>query len=146
MGVTAGPIAEDFFQNTIPSQQLAAALPPPGIILSRMAQPGPGMNAGRPVPNQNMMANVGLPDGGVPPQAPQQPGIPMNPVSLPDGGVPPQSQPLPLQQQGFQPAVATMSQPIDLSTLEGPGAVKQAAQPPAPTAVRPGQVLDPTFC
>ncbi|KAM0850692.1 hypothetical protein ACQ4PT_052910 [Festuca glaucescens] len=138
MGVTAGPIAEDFFQNTIPSQQLAAALPPPGIILSRMAQPGPGMNAGRPVPNQNMMANVGLPDGGVPPQAPQQPGIPMNPVSLPDGGVPPQSQPMPLQQQGFQPAVATMSQPIDLSTLEGPGAVKQAAQPPAPTAVPRG--------
>uniref|UniRef100_A0ACD5XRH5 Uncharacterized protein n=1 Tax=Avena sativa TaxID=4498 RepID=A0ACD5XRH5_AVESA len=147
MGVTAGPIAEDFFQHTIPSQQLAAALPPPGIILSRMAQPGPGINVGRPAPNQNMMANVGLPDGGVPPQAPQQgqfpqqPGIPMNPIGLPDGGVPPQSQPLPLQQQGFQPAVgATMSQPIDLSALEGPGAAKQAPQPPAPTAVRPGQV------
>uniref|UniRef100_A0ACD5ZID1 Uncharacterized protein n=1 Tax=Avena sativa TaxID=4498 RepID=A0ACD5ZID1_AVESA len=146
MGVTAGPIAEDFFQHTIPSQQLAAALPPPGIILSRMAQPGPGINVGRPAPNQNMMASVGLPDGGVPPQAPQQgqlpqqQGIPMNPIGLPDGGVPPQSQPLPSQQQGFQPVVTTASQPIDLSALEGPGAAKQAAQPPAPTAVRPGQV------
>jgi hypothetical protein len=152
MGVTAGPIAEDFFQNTIPSQQLAAALPPPGGILSRMAQPGPGISLSRPVPNQNMMGNVGLPDGGVPPQAPQhsqlpqQQGIPMNPIGLPDGGVPPQIQALPSQQQGFQPAVPTMSQPIDLSALEGPGAAKQAAQPPAPTAVRPGQVLYSTSC
>jgi hypothetical protein len=152
MGVTAGPIAEDFFQNTIPSQQLAAALPPPGGILSRMAQPGPGISLSRPVPNQNMMGNVGLPDGGVPPQAPQhsqlpqQQGIPMNPIGLPDGGVPSQIQALPSQQQGFQPAVPTMSQPIDLSALEGPGAAKQAAQPPAPTAVRPGQVLYSTSC
>lgn len=147
MGVTAGPIPENFFQNTIPSQQLAAALPPPGLILSRMAQPGPGINVARPVvPNQNMMGNVGLPDGGVPPQAPrhnqfpQQQGIPMNPVGLPDGGVPPQSQALPIQQQGFQPVVPTVSQPIDLSALEGPGSARQAPQPPAPTAVRPGQV------
>ncbi|OEL35932.1 hypothetical protein BAE44_0003049 [Dichanthelium oligosanthes] len=155
MGVTAGPIPEDFFQNTIPSHQLAAQLPPPGIVLSRMAQPAPGMNQGRPVPNQNMMANVGLPDGGVPPQAPpqqsqfpQQPGIPMDNIGLPDGGVPPQSQPLPLQPQalpsqpqGFQPGIPAPSQPIDLSALvEGPGVAKQAARPPAPTAVRPGQV------
>uniref|UniRef100_A0A0E0IJD3 Uncharacterized protein n=1 Tax=Oryza nivara TaxID=4536 RepID=A0A0E0IJD3_ORYNI len=154
MGVTAGPIPEDFFQNTIPSQQLAARLPPPGIILSRIAQPAPGMSAVRPVHNQNMMANVGLPDGGVPPQAPmqqaqfpQQPGMPMDPISLPDGGVPPQSQPLPSQPQalppqphGFQPAIPAMSQPIDLSALEGPGQGKQAPRPPAPTAVRPGQV------
>jgi hypothetical protein len=154
MGVTAGPIPEDFFQNTIPSHQLAAQLPPPGIVLSRMAQPAPGMTQGQPVPNQNMMANVGLPDGGVPPQAapqqfPQQPGIPMDNIGLPDGGVPPQSQPLPSQPQtllsqpqGFQPGIPTPSQPIDLSTLvEGPGVAKQAARPPAPTAVRPGQVL-----
>ncbi|KAG2547519.1 hypothetical protein PVAP13_9KG105820 [Panicum virgatum] len=154
MGVTAGPIPEDFFQNTIPSHQLAAQLPPPGIVLSRMAQPAPGMNQG-PVPNQNMMANVGLPDGGVPPQAPpqqsqfpQQPGIPMDNIGLPDGGVPPQSQPLPSQPQtlpsqpqGIQPGIPAPSQPIDLSALvEGPGAAKQAARPPAPTAVRPGQV------
>lgn len=156
MGVTAGPIPEDFFQNTIPSHQLAAQLPPPGIVLSRMAQPAPGMNQGRPVPNQPMMVNVGLPDGGVPPQAPQQqsqfpqqPGIPMDNIGLPDGGVPPQSQPLPSQPQtlpsqpqGFQPGIPAPSQPIDLSTLvEGPGVAKQAARPPAPTAVRPGQVL-----
>ncbi|XP_066362171.1 uncharacterized protein [Miscanthus floridulus] len=160
MGVTAGPIPEDFFQNTIPSHQLAAQLPPPGIVLSRMAQPAPGMDQGRPVPNQ-MMANVGLPDGGVPPQAPpqqsqfppqqsqfpQQPGIPMDSIGLPDGGVPPQSQPLPSQgqalpsqAQGFRPGIPAPSQPIDLSALEGPGAAKQAARPPAPTAVRPGQV------
>jgi hypothetical protein len=159
MGVTAGPIPEDFFQNTIPSQQLAARLPPPGIILSRIAQPAPGMSAVRPVHNQNMMANVGLPDGGVPPQAPmqqaqfpQQPGMPMDPISLPDGGVPPQSQPLPSQPQalppqphGFQPAIPAMSQPIDLSALEGPGQGKQAPRPPAPTAVRPGQVLKLLF-
>lgn len=160
MGVTAGPIPEDFFQNTIPSHQLAAQLPPPGIVLSRMAQPAPGIEQGRPVPNQ-MMANVGLPDGGVPPQAPpqqsqfppqqsqfpQQPGIPMDSIGLPDGGVPPQSQPLPSQgqflpsqAQGFQLGIPAPSQPIDLSALEGPGAAKQAARPPAPTAVRPGQV------
>jgi hypothetical protein len=154
MGVTAGAIPEDFFQNTIPSHQLAATLPPPGVILSRIAQPAPGMNQGRPVPNQNMMANVGLPDGGVPPEAPlqqsqfpQQPDMPMDAVGLPGGGVPPQSQPLPSQPQalpsqspGFQPAIPTPSQPIDLSALEGPGAAKQTAHPPAPTAVRPGQV------
>jgi hypothetical protein len=152
--VTAGAIPEDFFQNTIPSHQLAATLPPPGVILSRIAQPAPGMNQGRPVPNQNMMANVGFPDGGVPPQAPlqqsqfpQHPGMPMDAIGLPDGGVPPQSQPLPSQPQalpsqspGFQPAIPTPSQPIDLSALEGPGAAKQTAHPPAPTAVRPGQV------
>nr|CAB3498550.1 unnamed protein product [Digitaria exilis] len=156
MGVTAGPIPEDFFQNTIPSHQLAAQLPPPGIVLSRMAQPvPPGMNQGQPVPNQNMMPNVGLPDGGVPPQAlpqqsqfPQQSGIPMANIGLPDGGVPPQSQPLPSQTQtlpsqpqSFQPGIPAPSQPIDLSALvEGPGAAKQPARPPAPTAVRPGQV------
>ena len=94
------------------------------------------------------MGNVGLPDGGVPPQGPQQgqfpqqqgqfphqQGIPMNPIGLPDGGVPPQSQALPSQPQGFQPAAPTPSQPIDLSALEGPGAAKQAAQPPAATIV-----------
>uniref|UniRef100_R7W694 Transducin/WD40 repeat-like superfamily protein n=1 Tax=Aegilops tauschii TaxID=37682 RepID=R7W694_AEGTA len=153
LGVTAGPIPEDFFQNTVPSQQLANRLPPPGAILQRMANPESGMNVGRPVPTQNMMGNVGLPDGGVPPQGPQQgqfpqqqgqfpqqQGIPMNPIGLPDGGVPPQSQALPSQPQGFQPAAPTPSQPIDLSALEGPGAAKQAAQPPAPKAVRPGQV------
>jgi hypothetical protein len=100
-----------------------------------------------------MMANVGLPDG-VPPQAPpqqshfpQQPGMPMDAIGLPDGGVPPHSQPLPSQPQalpseppGFQPNIPTLSQPIDLSALEGPGAAKQAARPLAPTAVRPGQV------
>ncbi|XP_037460268.1 uncharacterized protein LOC119331201 [Triticum dicoccoides] len=146
LGVTAGPIPEDFFQNTVPSQQLANRLPPPGAILQRMANPESGMNVGRPVPSQNMMGNVGLPDGGVPLQGPQQgqfpqqQGIPMNPIGLPDGGVPPQSQALPSQPQGFQPAAPTPSQPIDLSALEGPGAAKQAAQPPAPKAVRPGQV------
>ncbi|ONM07445.1 Transducin/WD40 repeat-like superfamily protein [Zea mays] len=80
-------------------------------------------------------------------QFPQQPGIPMDSIGLPDGGVPPQSQPLPSQgqflpsqAQGFQLGIPAPSQPIDLSALEGPGAAKQAARPPAPTAVRPGQV------
>jgi hypothetical protein len=82
-GVAARPIPEDFFQNTISSLQVAASaaatLPPEGKILSQVAQGGVLMQGGqaRPVtpqatPNQSMM-NVGLPDGGVPPQALQAP-------------------------------------------------------------------------
>lgn len=81
--VTARPIPEDFFRNTISSLQVAASaaatLPPEGKILSQVAQGGVPMQGGqaRPVApqaalNQNMM-NVGLPEGGVPPQAHQVP-------------------------------------------------------------------------
>jgi hypothetical protein len=82
-GAAARPIPEDFFQNTISSLQVAASaaatLPPEGKILSQVAQGGVLMQGGqaRPVtpqatPNQSTM-NVGLPVGGIPPQALQVP-------------------------------------------------------------------------
>nr|CAD1843986.1 unnamed protein product [Ananas comosus var. bracteatus] len=104
MGVSAGPIPEDFFKNTISSLQVAASLPPPGVYLSRINQGAQVADGNRAATsqnvNQNVMTNIGLPDGGVPPQ------------------------------------------PIDLSSLETPGAnaAKPPQQPTQPTAVRPGQV------
>lgn len=155
MGVSDGPIPEDFFQDTIPSMQIAATLPPPGTYLSRMGdQNSQGISGNKLASNQNMMTNISLPDGGVPPQVSQQPGIPIEMVGLPDGGIPPQSQAHGLQvpqaqapqtSQAQAPPMPIASQPIDLSSLEGPGfksganATQQQLQSP-PTAVRPGQV------
>ncbi|KAJ4775115.1 Transducin/WD40 repeat-like superfamily protein [Rhynchospora pubera] len=157
MGVSAAPIPEDFFQNTISSLQVAASaaaiLPPEGQILSQVAQGGVPRQGGpvQPVtsvaaPNQSMM-NVGLPDGGVPPQAPQIPqqGPTFTAIGLPDGGVPPQSQlQSQVQQQQqlrpLQPMGVMPSQPIDLGALEGSAAPAKPAGPAPPTAVRPGQV------
>ncbi|WOL05680.1 hypothetical protein Cni_G14409 [Canna indica] len=142
MGVIAGPIPVDFFENTISSLQVAAALPPPGSsYLSRVDQNPQVMDKNKVTSSQN---DIGLPDGGVPPQPSQQPQImqqsatPVEPVGLPDGGVPPQSQNLP-------PRIPTSTQPVDLSYLEGSNsgvnATKTSPQPPSqPTAVRPGQV------
>lgn len=65
------------------------------------------------------------------------------PVGLPDGGVPPQAQLQPqLQQQPqLRPMGVMPSQPIDLGALEGSGpANAKPAGPVPPTAVRPGQV------
>ncbi|KAJ6830571.1 uncharacterized protein M6B38_352905 [Iris pallida] len=135
MGVSARPIPEDFFQNTIPSLQVAAAAAsrPTGAVLSQYVSQGTEGN--KSASNQNVMTNISLPDGGVPPQVPQQPGTPMEAIGLPGGGIPPQSQPQ-------APQMPVSSQPIDLSSLEAPGSTSGAAlHPPSPpSVVRPGQV------
>lgn len=89
MGVVSGPIPEDFFHNTIPSLQVAASLRPPGSYLAQYQ----GIEGNKVTPNQvnAHVADVGLPDGGVPLQATQQPVIPLESIGLPDGGVPPQA-------------------------------------------------------
>uniref|UniRef100_A0A7N0UDG6 Transducin/WD40 repeat-like superfamily protein n=1 Tax=Kalanchoe fedtschenkoi TaxID=63787 RepID=A0A7N0UDG6_KALFE len=145
VGVTAGPIPEDFFQNTIPSLQVAAALlRPPGTYISKMGQnvqtadnQGPQNQANAP------QADIGLPDGGVPPQ---QPANQFESVGLPGGGVPPQfvGQTANLPQTQVQTAqFPATSQPLDLSVLGVPAA-EAAGNPvrPAspPTSARPGQV------
>ncbi|XP_078433538.1 transducin/WD40 repeat-like superfamily protein [Wolffia australiana] len=134
MGVTAGPIPEDFFENTISSVKLSATLAPVPVTSI------PGLS---PQEKVSPAANIGLPDGGVPPTGPEQPLPPpqsssLESVGLPGGGVPPQnvqrSQASPLT---IQPAVT--SQPVDLSALMAPGSGGSGPAPP-PKAVLPGQV------
>ncbi|KAI3965270.1 hypothetical protein MKW92_010222, partial [Papaver armeniacum] len=139
---TPAPIPEDFFQNTISSFQVAASLPPPGRYTS-MDQNSQGVNGNQTASNQaNVASDIGLPGGGVPPQ---QPTIPMESIGLPDGGVPPQQPMGPVGVPTLPQAQLSQatSQPIDLSSLEGPGAVN-TGNPPAPASppstVRPGQV------
>lgn len=155
-GVAAGPIPEDFFQNTIPSLQVAASLPPPGTFLSRMDQNSQGLNSNKVPPNQSnaSVADAGPSAGSLSQAAPH----PTMSFGLPDGGVPPQSagQPSGMQQaqvpqymgqpSGMQLVQAQQhisSQPLDLSSLEGPGSSNSSkpAAPPSPKAVRPGQVI-----
>lgn len=147
-GLTAGPIPEDFFQNTISSLQVAASLPPTGTILSRLDQnpQGQGIENNRVPANQGSApaVEIGLPDGGIPPQATQQP-FQHQSIGLPDGGVPPQfAQPAPPQPQVQMSQIPVSSQPLDLSSLEGPGSeatgkpFARSASPPK--AIRPGQV------
>ncbi|GFP96936.1 hypothetical protein PHJA_001837700 [Phtheirospermum japonicum] len=146
VGVAVGPIPEDFFQNTISSVQVAASLPPPGTVLSRLDRNSQATQQ-QPVPNQGAV-EIGLPGGGIPPQATQQqPPVPYEPsIGFPDGGVPPQSLSVPgatLQPQIQTVQVPVASQPLDLSSLEGPGSgasVKAPVRPDSPKAVRPGQV------
>ncbi|XAR73964.1 hypothetical protein NMG60_11008106 [Bertholletia excelsa] len=146
-GVAAGPIPEDFFQNTIPSVQVAQSLPPAGTYLSRMEQNSRGVESNKVAPNQvaGPVGDVGLPDGGVPPQ-PMQQGVFLESIGLPDGGVPPQpmTQPTVLPASQVQVAPVPIStQPLDLSSLEPPGSANSAQappHPPSPKAVRPGQV------
>ncbi|XP_020080454.1 uncharacterized protein LOC109704135 [Ananas comosus] len=152
MGVSAGPIPEDFFRNTISSLQVAASLPPPGVYLSRINQGAQVADGNRAATsqnvNQNVMTNIGLPDGGVPPQVAQppqfsqQPNVPFESIGLPDGGVPPQQATVSSQPVSVSSRIPISSQPIDLSSLETPGAnaAKPPQQPTQPTAVRPGQV------
>ncbi|KAL0350635.1 UNVERIFIED_CONTAM: hypothetical protein Sradi_4212700 [Sesamum radiatum] len=147
-GVTARPIPEDFFQNTISSLQVAAALPPAGTVLSRLDKNSPGIGNNKVPANQGSApaVDIGLPDGGIPPQATQQP-LPYESIGLPDGGIPPQSLPQPAAPSQPQPQMAPVpvsSQPLDLSSLEAPGS-GTSGKPPArpdspPKAVRPGQV------
>ncbi|KAL3525713.1 hypothetical protein ACH5RR_014085 [Cinchona calisaya] len=146
-GVTAGPIPEDFFQNTISSIQVAASLPPPGTYLSQLDRNSQGLQSNKVMPNQESapVADIGLPDGGVPPQATQPPVLP-EAIGLPGGVIPPQSlvQPaLPVQSQSQAAQVQISTQPLDLSSLENPGSRtsgKAPERPASPKAVRPGQV------
>ncbi|KAF2295176.1 hypothetical protein GH714_031919 [Hevea brasiliensis] len=147
----AGPIPEDFFQNTIPSLQVAASLPPPGTYLAKLDQTSQQVESDKVMPNPvgPSVADIGLSDGGVSPQATQQ-AVSLESIGLPDGGVPPQassqaalsSQP---QVQAPQALRAPLSsQPLDLSVLGVPNSADsgkppvQAAAPPS--SVRPGQV------
>lgn len=148
-GVTAGPIPEDFFQNTIQSFQVAASLPPPGTYFSKLDQNLKGVEANNVRQNQvsTSVSDVSLPDGGVPPQATRQPAVSMESLGLPDGGVPPQStgQAAVLPQSRAQAVqLPISSQPLDLSILGDPGSInsgKPALHPTSPpTSVRPGQV------
>ncbi|KAH9663477.1 WD REPEATS REGION domain-containing protein [Citrus sinensis] len=149
VGAQGRPIPEDFFQNTIPSLQVAASLPPPGTYLSKYDQVSQGVASGKVAPNQANApaADSGLPDGGVPPQIAPQPAIPVESIGLPDGGVPPQSSgqtPFPYQSQVLPAQVPPSTQPLDLSALGVPNSGDSGKSPtnPAspPTSVRPGQV------
>ncbi|KAK9067088.1 hypothetical protein SSX86_014412 [Deinandra increscens subsp. villosa] len=138
------PIPEDFFQNTIPSLQVAAALPPPGTYLSRYDQNSQGVETNKVPPNQ-MASSVPNISGAQIPQVSMQP-VATESFGLPDGGVPPQSMSQPvvmMPQPHLQSAnIPVSTQPLDLSSLEGPGSVTAAkpSEPPPPTSVRPGQV------
>ncbi|KAE9466877.1 hypothetical protein C3L33_01227, partial [Rhododendron williamsianum] len=135
-GVVAGPIPEDFFQNTISSVHVAASLPPPGTYLSRMDQNFQGAQSNPVAPKQvgAPVADVGLPGGGVPPQATQVP-VSLESIGLPDGGVPPRpvAQPTVLTGSQVQAAQFTVSsQPLDLSSLEPPGSFSAGKSQPRP--------------
>ncbi|KAK4416219.1 hypothetical protein Salat_2447400 [Sesamum alatum] len=144
-GVTARPIPEDFFQNTISSLQVAAALPPAGTVLSRLDPNSQGIenNKVQANPGSAPAVDIGLPDGGIPPQATQQP---LPSIGLPDGGIPPQLLPQPAapsQPQAQMAPIPVSGQPLDLSSLEAPGSGTSGNPPPrpdSPKAVRPGQV------
>ncbi|XP_038719297.1 uncharacterized protein LOC120012104 [Tripterygium wilfordii] len=144
VGGTSGPIAEDFFQNTIPSLQMAAALPPPGTYLAKMDPSARGFDGEKVGPTYGNVPPMDItrPVGGIPPQATEQPGVPLESIGLPDGGIPPQSSSQaavlpPSQVQVSQ--VPPSTQPLDLSVL----GVAISGQPhpiSPPASVRPGQV------
>ncbi|MBA0686749.1 hypothetical protein Goari_014335, partial [Gossypium aridum] len=144
VGIAAGPIPEDFFQNTIPSLQVAATLPPPGTLISKLDHTSQPADVGRKVPPDQVnapVASAGLPDGGVPPQATEQ-SIPPESFALPDGGVPPQySAPAAgMPRPQVQPAQTQLStQPLDLSALGVP-VTTESGKPTPPASVHPGQV------
>ncbi|KAK7251070.1 hypothetical protein RIF29_33949 [Crotalaria pallida] len=153
-GVKAGPIPEDFFQNTVPSLQVAASLPPAGTYLSQFAS---GVEISKAAPTQVSAsgADIGY-QGGVPPQTVQQPAVPVDFIGLPDGGVPPQSsgqaasmsqsqvQAAVIPQSQFQAAQTPIStQPLDLSVLGVPNSAdsgKPQQTGSQPVSVQPGQV------
>ena len=154
-GVASAPIPEDFFQNTVSSLQVAASLRPAGSYLAQYQ----GIEGNKATPNQvnAPAADVGLPDGGVPPQATQQSVISLESIGLPDGGVPPQAigptaglpqsmgQAAVLPQSVSQAAqVPVSTQPLDLSVLGVPGSTNSGDPPARPTSppasVRSGQV------
>ncbi|KAI4314946.1 hypothetical protein L6164_027803 [Bauhinia variegata] len=144
-GSGKAPIPEDFFQNTIPSLQVAASLPPAGSYLSKFSTV---VESNKATPNQVNTSEVdaGL-QGVVPSQAVQQPVVPLDSIGLPDGGVPPQSsgQVAVIPPAQLQPAQAPIStQPLDLSVLGVQSSADSGKPSPhpdsPPSAVRPGQV------
>ncbi|XP_057520245.1 uncharacterized protein LOC130800673 [Amaranthus tricolor] len=148
-GVNAGPIPEDFFQNTISSLQVAASLAPPGTVISKLDQNFQGAGNQQVATSQASFSvnSVGFADGGVPPQATQQPALPVESFGLPDGGIPPQSVAQTVVQPPHQVQVSQLpisSQPLDLSVLGVPPGAAESEKPPAepatPASVRPGQV------
>ncbi|KAG5061162.1 hypothetical protein JHK87_002191 [Glycine soja] len=140
-GNKVGPIPEDFFQNTISSLQAAASLAPAGTYLSKFAA---GAESGKETRNQvsASKADVSL-QGDGPPQAVQQPAVPIESGGLPDGGVPPQSSAQASAMPPSQLQEPTSSQPLDLSIFGVPNA-SDSGKPPQtgspPSSVRPGQV------
>ncbi|KAI0529076.1 hypothetical protein KFK09_001622 [Dendrobium nobile] len=136
MGVSAEPIPEDFFENTISAIHVAASLPPPGSYLLKMDQNFHDCKNGEKIkPNQNITTGISLADGGVPPQLSQHPGIPREGLGLSDGGIPPQVI--------LSPHLPISSQAIDLSSLEALGSnVMKFSQrsPSTPIVVPPSQV------
>ncbi|KAJ6997331.1 hypothetical protein NC653_013797 [Populus alba x Populus x berolinensis] len=143
-GVTTGPIPEDFFQNTIPSLQVAASLPPPGTFLAKLDRisQGVGRNNIAPNPAAASVTDIGLPDGGVPPQ-PSQLAASFVSIGLVDGGVLPQASgqaAIPPQSQVQVPQVQLSTPPLDLSILGVPDSGKSPAPASPPSSVRPGQV------
>ncbi|KAL2348411.1 hypothetical protein Fmac_002411 [Flemingia macrophylla] len=137
-GKTVGPIPEDFFQNTIPSLQVAASLPPAGTYLSKFTTVD---ERGEATPNQVSAseADVSL-QGDVPSPAVQQSTVQIESAGLPDGGVPPQS---PVQTATSPPSqlqTPISSQPLDLSVLGIPNDSAKPPQSNSPPSVKPGQV------
>ncbi|KAK9162953.1 hypothetical protein Syun_003855 [Stephania yunnanensis] len=145
-GISAGPIPEDFFQNTISSLQVAATLRPPGSYIFRSDQSAQVSDRSQETTNQSN----GTIDMNLPTQAPQKPSVSLESIGFPDGGVPPQTadqstMPPQLQAQTAPlTQVSVSSHPIDLSSLEPPGSVsggKPTARPTSPpSSVHPGQV------
>ncbi|MED6221335.1 hypothetical protein PIB30_053492 [Stylosanthes scabra] len=139
-GVKAGPIPEDFFQNTRDSLQVAATLAPAGTYLSKFTQ---GNESSRtPIQVTASGADVSR-QGAVLPQAGQQPVVPVESIGLPDGGVPPQSSTQAAVMPQLQPQTSISTQPLDLSVLGVPNSSDSAKAPQAsspPSSVRPGQV------
>ncbi|KAL0927560.1 hypothetical protein M5K25_001742 [Dendrobium thyrsiflorum] len=137
MGMSAEPIPEDFFENTISAIHVAASLPPPGSYLLKMDQNfHDSKNGGKIKSKQNITTSISLVDGGVPAQLSQHPGIPREGLGLSDGGIPPQVKLL-------SPHLPISSQAIDLSSLEALGSnVMKFSQrsPSTPIVVPPSQV------
>ncbi|KAK7364048.1 hypothetical protein VNO80_12387 [Phaseolus coccineus] len=141
LGTKVGPIPEDFFQNTIPSLQVAASLAPAGSYLSRFAA---GAGSGKATQNQVSASefDVSL-QGDVSPQAVQQPVSPIESIGLPDDGIPPQSSDQAAVMSPSQLQAPISSQPLDLSIFGVPN-TSDGGKPPQivspPSSVRPGQV------
>ncbi|KAK7309225.1 hypothetical protein RJT34_05777 [Clitoria ternatea] len=139
--VKGGPIPEDFFENTIPSLQIASTLRPAGTYLSKYAA---GVETGKATPNQASAseADIGR-QSDVPPQAVQQPTVPTESIGLLNVGVPPQFASQAAVRPPSQLQAPISSQPLDLSVLGVPnssdsGKPPQTASPSS--SVRPGQV------
>ncbi|XP_022631757.1 uncharacterized protein LOC106777019 [Vigna radiata var. radiata] len=139
-GTKVGPIPEDFFENTIPSLQVAASLAPAGRYLSKFTA---GAQSGEATQNQASAYESDVShEGHVSPQAVQLPVSPIETVGLPDGGIPQSPNQAAVIPQSQFPAPIS-SQPLDLSIFGVPN-TSNSEKPPQtgspPSSVRPGQV------